>query len=241
MHLQNKESTNATTATNSSSTADYTLTPVARSYNGRDWDRVAGPYNKRLKVRSCTDIFCTLKIPPISPYSTSGVFYLMSFKNERTFQEELSRLFSQSTFGGTKDMIVNWGYSQDIDGMAQFIKDQMALNITSFREEYRKNVDFNMKDASIGAAQIAPRHPCAQYSRWREHAFTDAGDFGRKLDVISVSGGFLASVDGMPRTIMPSFSSTSLGLSGAAAYDMGKCDRMMFTSQKKTNYSNPEY
>ena len=121
-------------------------------------------------------------------------------------------------------MIDNWAYSQDANGMAQFLKDQIQLPLTSLRAEFRKGADFSMKYNSITTAGVTPQHPCQQYSRWRTYAFTSAGDFGKPIKVINFSGKLLVSVDGMPRTIVQTFRSTDSSLNGRGDYDIGKFD-----------------
>lgn len=229
VHLAPKQAADfreaALNVTTFSKTSDFSLTPVARSYNSRDWETVAGPYDSRSKIKvNCNTGRCLLRIRRIEPYNITGGFYLMAFTNDKTFNEDLSRFFSQSTFGGTSEMIDNWSYSQDVTGMAQFLKDQIQLPLTSLRAEYRKGADFSMKYNSITSAGVIPQHPCQQYSRWRKYAFTSAGDFGKPIEVINFSGKLLVSVDGMPRTIVQNFRSTDSSLNGKGDYDMGKCD-----------------
>ncbi len=207
--------------TKTSRSSDYTLTPVARSYENGKWESSPGPFNQILKIKKCNQVKCTVRVPPVEPYSTTGSFFLLSFKNPNTFEQELSRFFSQSTFGATKDMIANWAYSEDRAGMAQYIKDQVNLPLTSLRETYRRGADFSLGDESVGNAAVVPIHPCARYSRWRDYSLS-GDDYGKAMTVESFSGRLLVSVEGMPRTIVDSFRSTDTTFDGAGNYNMGK-------------------
>lgn len=225
VHLRHREDSvsNPVNVTKESKNSDYYLAPVVRSYNNRSWKKVAGPFQETWIRINCEAVAqnCVIRIPKIQPYDQDS-FFLMAFENKRSFKEELSRFFSQSTFGSTRKLIDGWSYSEDQKGMAQFLKDQIALPMTSLREEFRRGADFSLKDSSIGNAGVAPKHPCQQYSRWRDYAFTSSGDYGKTLTVENVTDGLLVSVEGTPRTIVQSFRSTDLVFNGAGTYQIGK-------------------
>ena len=102
--------------------------------------------------------------------------------------------------------------------MAQWIKAQMALPITSLRETYRKGADFSMVGKSIGNANVTPQHPCQTYSRWRDYAFT-ADDYGKQIVVEDFEGKLLVKIGGVPRTIVDSFQADGGLWGGAGTYN----------------------
>ncbi len=226
--LRHRDSSNAVTpevlnVTKESSNSDFFLSPIARSYDNRNWEKVAGPYQEtRLKFSCYTSLQRCRVVFSVKPLYNEGSFYLLSFENNKTFKEKLSRFFSQSTWGPTREMIDTWVFPENLFGMASYLKDQINMPITSLREEFRRGVDFSLLDSSIGNAAVTPKHPCKQESRWRDYAFTSSGDYGKSLTVENVNGGLLLSVNGMPRTIVQSFRSTDSILNGAGHYHLGK-------------------
>lgn len=112
-------------------------------------------------------------------------------------------------------MIDNWNYTEDDAGVAQYIKDQMQLPLTSLREEYRRGADFSLNGNQVGAAAVMPAHPCSQYSRWRDFAFT-GDDYGAPVKAESFGGKILITVRGAPRTIVDAFGQ------GIGDYSFGK-------------------
>jgi len=54
----------------------------------------------------------------------------------------------------------------------------------------------------------SPRHPCSQYSRWKKQSISTS-DADHPFTVSpSSGGGYLISVDGIPRTVVPVFNDT---------------------------------
>ena len=229
VHLSPKDPTAAMNVTSTSRTTDYNLVPIARSYLNRKWEPVAGPYAHLVKVKKCNKRRCTVKVPPRPAHYPNDGFHLMTFDNTKTFDEKLSRFFSQVTFGPTSDMISGWSYTKDDAGMAQYVKDQTLLPSTSLRETYRKGADFSLKDKTVGTAAVPPRHPCAQYSRWRDYIFT-GDDYGKAFKVTNFSGKYLLTVDGMVRGVVSDFKSSDSAntLKGAGDYEYGKLKGLDF-------------
>jgi hypothetical protein len=203
----------------SSSLSDYNIVPIARSYQGGDWQRSAGPYAQKLEL-SCPESssVCDLQIP-ILPKLPEGRFVLMPFQysldNDRAL---VSRFFHQTTFGPTMSMIDDWDYSADsLSGeMAKWVKDQMDISITpmtSHREFLRKRFNGELEeeeeDPDGSRKQLFKvRNPCDAGSRWILHSFS-ADDKGEELVVTELSdGSYALYVAGVLRTVMSQWKDT---------------------------------
>jgi hypothetical protein len=229
VHVDHADPTNTTplVLTSTTPTADLKVTPAARSYRKRNWEMSAGPFEQTgIKVVKCTRKKCVLRVKPtkVASYFSSGNFYLMSFGNEVTFEQDLSRFFGQTTFGGTRDMINGWSHSKDQKGMTDWLRAQMDAPATSVRETFRRGADFSLDEQRIQNAAVAPKHPCKQYSRWREYAF-NSDDYGDPFEVQEKSGGRkLIVIKGMPRTYVTEFKSTTNGAAAetGTGFNLGK-------------------
>ena len=84
------------------------VAPVARSYNGFDWENVAGPYASTLRI-ICRDDghgdgdddenVCEIQIPKVEP---NQHFYLIQYTHSLAAKNEAARFFEQTTFGTTR-------------------------------------------------------------------------------------------------------------------------------------------
>ncbi len=194
----------------------FDIVPVARSYNNRNWERVAGPYAAQLQISGC----CTVDIPNTNNIVGQGgagagatlgerKFILLSFTNENSLssKEEVARFFQQTTFGPTMTMINSWNYNRNMDyEMAKWVKDQADASITPatyHREYFRERVSFSTWNEEQ-QIYFRPRYPCSKYARWREFSFTN-NDLTETLSVTRWNGQFLLKVAGVPRTVMSSW------------------------------------
>jgi len=185
--------------TRNSNAADFNIVPVARSYNNRNWERVAGPYAQNLEVNNC----CSVVIPSLSNLQ-AGKFILMSFSHSVTNKEKVSRFFQQTTFGPTMAMINSWNYGNNIlSEMGKWVKRQVNPNQvspTSHRQYFRERVDFSTYRHSA-YKHYRPRHPCGRYARWREYAF-DIDDSSQPATVSLWNGKYLVKINDIPRTVI---------------------------------------
>jgi len=196
-----------------SSTSDFNIVPVARSYDGLDWERVAGPYAPGLQVSNCASGpgTCSLQIPNLA--DSDGKFILMSFSHSSNSQERVSRFYHQTTFGPTKQMIDTWNYSADVSSeMTSWVKSQMDKNqisATLHRAYFRQHLDRaavfegGSTDGSLRSnGHYHPRHPCNQYARWREYSFT-VDDYNFPIVASGYHGDqYLLTIRGIPRTVV---------------------------------------
>ena len=214
LHLSTSSpTTDLNSISSTSKTDDFTVVPVARSYSGFDWEKVAGPYAYDVLVSGCASNTCTLDIPNL-PNHSNGKFFLMTFTNGRSPQEEVSRFYHQATFGPTKSMIDSWNYNAaSISAeMTSWVKKQMdnaQTPMTSHRAYFRKYLDRaavftgGSPDGQLPYNDhYHPRHPCEKYARWREYAFT-VDDYNVPLTVSMYAGQYMITVNGTPRTLLP--------------------------------------
>jgi len=186
-----------------SSNEDYYIVPVARSYNNKKWEKVSGPYVQDLSISNC----CNLNIPNLPDLPTNGKFLLMSFSHSATDKEKVARFFHQTTFGPTLDMINSWNYNNGLEKeMGNWLKTQMDEDqtpTTSHRAFFRERLDFPLHNANANRYR-RPRHPCDQYSRWRDYSFV-AEDYDDEIVVSNWNGKYLIKVGGEPRTVVSSW------------------------------------
>ena len=124
----------------------------------------------------------------------------------KSFDDELSRFFTQSTFGPTRDMIKDWKYEKNKNGMIRWVQEQISsVPATNHRVYYRERLDddtarFHKKG---GSKPVVPMHPCDAYSKWRNLTF-DHFDFRRRdIDISKLPDGkTLISKHGLPRTVV---------------------------------------
>lgn len=197
----------------SSKLSDYNIVPIARSYQGGDWQRSAGPYAQELEL-SCPESssVCDLQIP-ILPQLPEGRFVLMPFQYSVEDDRALvSRFFHQTTFGPTMSMIDDWDYSADSSSaeMAKWVKDQMDTSITPMtihrqflRERFNGQLEEDEEDPSGSRKQMFKvRNPCDAGSRWLLYSFS-SDDKGEELTVTQMpDGSYALSVNGVLRTVV---------------------------------------
>lgn len=113
-------------------------TPVARSYDGLDWEVAAGPFSSILSPPICSNTICTFENLPeqISPVKT---YVLTSyFHTGFGVDADAARLLEQATFGPTRTSIDALSAISSADKYETWVKDQIAMPLTSHREYYRK-------------------------------------------------------------------------------------------------------
>ena len=193
-----------------------TLAPLARSYNGHDWESVAGPYTISFH---CNGNECDGSAPSIDQHTQ--VFLLTSFGLSTNLNSEdiAARFFEQTTFGTTRSDILPWkdqlaSSSSSLDhDFAEWIKDQYDnVPATSLRQSFREQSStkaINVKNAGV------PLHVCDPNTRWRSYAISrteTTNDFG-SIEVKRTSDDkyYLLSVNGVPRTEVESVEMENYG------------------------------
>ena len=163
--------------------------PVARSYDGHDWERTQGV--ALLDLVCAAGLACAVKIPASSVYHiTHDVAPAVDAL------QKASRFLAQTTFGPTRATLQSVDATTDA-GVTKWIDDQMALPPTLHREYFRRRANPRQFTARpTGGLRAA----CAAGSRWHRFAFSRAEE-GKVLEVVSTpSGGAVLSIDGEVRT-----------------------------------------
>ena len=188
------------------------IAPVARSYEGNNWEAVKGPYNLDF---SCENNRCTTFVPD-DPYS----FYLTTYDDKSQglgVQERASRFLEQATFGPTMKSIASFGDDQDLNSKIEnWIQDQVENQpVTSHREYYRKRANTIVQSTrSTGA----PLHACSPGARWQAYSFNQRDtQVEIQVDRTSDDSAYLLSINGIPRTEV-----TSLELEDSGQLASGK-------------------
>ena len=215
--------------TNDSPGSDFIISPVARSYQNSTWEKVQGPYVRKFKIFKCRTKRrnCTVRLKRL------GIYFLMSYQHQiGSFDERVSRFFSQATFGPTRDMIANWPYGRNQKGMAQWIKDQTLLPPTKHREYFRSKIDLVSNNNEIKSTSTATQHPCDPYSRWSKNTFL-IHDVQKFFEVIEFGNQYLIIIDGVARSLVDNFESEprhGTFLSGPGSYRICKykCNFVLF-------------
>ena len=193
-----KSGSSVASFSSTSDSSQFILEPVARSFHENPWQQVRGPYTTRVQIDYCNKLQCALTIP-IRRTGGSYKYVLMTtghlLKNVR---EERARYLSQTTFGPKKSEIDGWDYETGVNGYANHIQAQMELPPTLHREYWRKRMDYGLVMEHPRSTTQVPNHPCNQYSRWRDFAFTTA-DMRKEFNVTSIQ---VAGVDMMMISVL---------------------------------------
>jgi hypothetical protein len=170
--------------------------PVARSYDGNNWEAHSGTYAKQ--KFTCVSGVCTTKLP--AKMDTQR-YELVSYQRRALSKDEMAaRFLEQTTFGPRLDEIraIPDATTQTF---ARWIQSQAALPITSHRAEFRKRLNHRFP---AGAKTTVGRvtQPCEAGTRYRRAAFTDK-DVGAFVEVRTVSSTQKAlSIGGKLRTVI---------------------------------------
>ena len=164
--------------TDSSSGEDNQIIPVARSYNGREWESAAGEKASSIFASPgslvCSDVTskCTISLP--AP-GANARFVLTSYGRSVSQRNEVARFLDQNTFGVTTDDldvldVADWTSNPALR-RANYVKDQMDTTktaMTSHREYWRARANPKVTHSSqVGRTD----HPCDPDSRWRKYSF----------------------------------------------------------------------
>ncbi len=193
-----------------SNLTDYNIVPVARSYAGYEWERVAGPYAQSLHTNCFNGGICDLDIPLLPNLVADGKFYLMSFTHSLPERAIVSRFLQQTTFGPTLGMINSWEYATNtLDAMASWVDTQIQISPTYHREYFRARADGPRNAGEkLSLKSYGVRHPCSKDSTWTRVAFREEEYGSIYITATERSDGtMLLSVDGVPRTVVDTWQS----------------------------------
>ena len=118
--------------------ASGTLMPVARSYDGSDWEVTAGPLASTLAKPICSNGICKFDNIPESDSNEKTYILTSYFHMSLSEYADAARLLEQATFGPTRATISALADLSGADKYEKWVKDQMGKPLTSHREYYRK-------------------------------------------------------------------------------------------------------
>ena len=176
-------------------TASGGIAPVARSYDGYPWELLsAAPLPMTLSGPA--NAFAHVTIPSV----TSADFILDLFNGSIPMgqvanQRAAARLLMQATFGPRRsDLSGPLGHDTSTEAVRQFVHEQMALQPSLLRTQYRKRA--NPRAPRGLTTPVGPTRPaCDKGSRW--HAFAlSSRDTGQTLLVESSPSGAVRLVIG---------------------------------------------
>ena len=190
------------------------IAPVGRSYDGYNWERVAGPYDTlEYDCNSATESgACQVTIPEAT-VSSGQSFVLSRFVYGLNQEDRIARFLEQTTFG-TKP-----GELRDLSNIAQvnhnnnlydtfgyWVYDQMyQISPTSHREFFRSRVSPRFSDRSP-AREGKMSDPCKSRGRWRRSSFSLVDLKKDMLISKTDSNKYALSVDGYMRTVVDNIS-----------------------------------
>ena len=159
------------------------IRPIARSYDGKDWQVTAGPLSETLDSPTCSDApdaptirHCSLSsLPPAAEVADGAVYTLTTYANPGYGDAaEAARFLEQATFGPTQSDIDSLTTSPGTGGTLNFtawVQSQVSLPVTSLRESYRRSTNARYEYAAYPAG-AGPASACETTSHWRTFALT---------------------------------------------------------------------
>jgi hypothetical protein len=147
--------------------------PVSRSYNGNDWERVAGPevnlqYTCEVDTSFSNDRLCQTFVP----VGEGLVYHLTAYDHDIKDRSKVARFFERTTFGPTTAELDAMEKNINLlDSMALWVENQVNdVSTSSHREFFRKRL--NPRSTETYKYGISGPKACEQNSRWRRFAFT---------------------------------------------------------------------
>lgn len=206
--------------------SDGSYAPVGRSYDGFEWESVAGPHTS-LKF-TCSGGSCSVTTP--STESSDQKFVLTTYQHSITKREEVARFFEQVTFGTTPDDLYNVDIESDLNSFySDWVYNQIyATPETLHRSWWRSHTSSIYERPGKEGTQV---HPCNVGSRWRRRAFSQ---LDRKKDVLitKINGRYHLSIENAVRTTVKSIefrSGDKFKYSGPESYSICVADELFGT------------
>ena len=167
--------------------------PIARSYDGNDWERAGGSFTAGSPEWVCSGSSCSSTIP-------AGNKYVLQTRSMTEtgldFNAELARFLESASFGAKPTDLSTWSGKS----FAQHIKDQVNTPMTSHRELFRRLANprwtFNKPEFAGNL------DPCAPNSTWRRQILTTT-DRRKFVNVGKVGDRWEIKVDGHVRSMVP--------------------------------------
>lgn len=181
--------------------------PVARSYNGNDWE---GSMPSPLSF-SCNQGTCATTLPTNGDYTYElRVFSATQIVAPSNAEKVASRFLTQATFGPKLHEIralaaddENSGVEETEERIEEWVHSQIFDVEPSLHRIYMRR-RFNLAITPATQYTSPMRAPCAEGSSWLDIAFSRV-DRGKAVGVSLTPGGLYAlSIDGVVRTVVDS-------------------------------------
>ena len=194
------------------------LTRIARSYEGNDWEISAGAHISQ--TFNCTGKLCTTCMERHPTFSAFPfVFYkyeLISYEDNREFssKDAASKFLQQTTFGPTMADLEPWA-NYNVSNSASYslsfanwLTDQFdSTPISSHRARFREQANTR---ARVTKLISTPQQPCSENSAWTSYAFgikdASTSDADRSITITNTTNDgsnetvYLMYMDNIPRT-----------------------------------------
>ena len=170
--------------------------PVARSYEGNDWEAAAGFHGSIAITCDDSTSICELRLPPLK----NGESYQLQGLAAHLYSErdQVARFLEKATFGASP---------ADIDKIAtnsrivSWVRDQMSENTTPatyHRVFYRSylNARFETPDQ-----HGIVTHPCQKGTKYRMYTFSEK-DSNRFVELITIGSKRVVKIGGNIRTVV---------------------------------------
>eukprot|EP00804_Cyclotella_cryptica_P009369 CCRYP_018076-RB/>CCRYP_018076-RB protein AED:0.03 eAED:0.03 QI:374/1/1/1/0.94/0.9/20/617/4181 len=159
--------------TKASESADGLLSniaPVARSFNGRAWERSSGEFATQLLQGVAFEDYSNGTQITLPELPDGAQYYLTSYSYDISHEDKIARLLESATFGTTAFDLTAWDKGDVTrDSVGKWIQEQISKPMTSHREFFRSRVNPRLPTPrQIGR----PNHPCDSLSRWRKFTFS---------------------------------------------------------------------
>ena len=138
--------------------------PVGRSYDGRDWETVAGKHSTL--VYTCSSGSCSVTLPDVS----EAKYYMSAYKYTLTGPQSWARFMEKATFGPTTQAIAAQSGDFTTTAMASWIATQVDTPPSSHRQYFRRHL--NPRQLEVYKYGVSGPHACDSGSYWRKFAFT---------------------------------------------------------------------
>lgn len=152
--------------------------PVARSYDGRDWEIAAGPRADFLPAPACDGgtSYCLLSELPAPPDGTDYVLRSHAPRPRADSPVHMAvRFLEQATFGQTREGVdellsLGDGGDDDVIDYAGWVRSQVDVPGTYHREVWRRNAPTQEYPFHFGAP--GPETACHRDGHWRRYALS---------------------------------------------------------------------
>lgn len=211
VRLENAKHGELCTLTAKNAKSDFVA--VGRSYNGHDWESVAGPYP--FLEYKCEQSHCEIILPRDTPqkqqqqqqqqqFVTYELNLMPSISPPLSKRDEIARFLEQTTFG------TEAGELAEMEQKAMDTSDLMPLftewvhnqiynvTATSHRAFFRR---YATPPLFHRGKEGVPTRPCDRGARWRWYSFTRY-DLREQLHVAKMNDRFVLSVNGVMRTMV---------------------------------------